>query len=73
MERCEFVIRAGEDPSRRLGEIRARGWRLESFRTTSSVWLLCRPHGPHPPAAGPHRDEVVTVLACVRAGQEQPA
>ena len=68
MERCEFVIHAGEDPSRRLGEIRARGWRLESFRTTSSVWLLCRPHGACPSAA-PHRDEVVTVLECVRAGQ----
>jgi hypothetical protein len=69
MERCEFVIRAGEDPSRRLGEIRARGWRLESFRTASTVWLWCRgPQGSRP-RAGPCRDEVVTVLECVRAGQ----
>ena len=65
MERHEFIIRAGGHPALHLGALRARGWRLESFRTVCVDWLRARRSALVAQLAL-RRDEVVTLLECVK-------
>ena len=66
MERGVFIIRAGAHPALHLGALRARGWRLESFRTVCTDWLRARSSA-LATQLGLRRDEVVTLLECVKA------
>jgi hypothetical protein len=66
MERREFIIRTVGHPALHLGTLRARGWRLESFRTVCVAWLRAR-HSALVGQLALRRDEVVTLLACVKA------